>query len=965
MDAKRMDISIWSRWWLCVAFMLAALAGNAWADPVQLWVQPSGNTFANAYALQGESRDYFGRAECNACGALEFKWEFSDGTSTAFAGVGDPRYIGYAGKTFAAAGTQWARLTVREAANTANTATAQIDLQVIAAGGDSLNRQKNSAIDRGLRNLYQGESDLGDGSSNWGGTGHTGMALIAFENHGHNLQAPDSDLYKRTVRQGIQSLLNNAALVDINNQRCIGNPDTNGNGKGVDLGNGNIIYHPSIALLALVNSADQAFAQSYVAATSTALNGMTLFDIVVDATDWLAWAQSDGNGNNGGGSSVFCSAPEFGFSIYYSGSDITNAAGYFYSGDIASLGGCSGNFDFDWGDGSTSSYADSGTYCGYSGPNTAYPELNYATSTTVNHTYATGGNYTVAMSYTGASGTPTTALCSVDVPITVSGEVTSCGAADAQNGAGGWSYTPNEARGDNSLTQWAVLGLSEAKNRWGIDVNPKVIEQLGHWLAWSQCGDATAGTLNTFGYDGPGSWCNYQKAGAGLIMLKYAGKPESDPAVQGVLNYAMDNWNTFGGDWNMDNLYSMYGMYKAMKVMGRTDVGSTPTTGQGWEAQYDQNLINTQYGDGSWPNLGGWMYPSTAAAVAILAPEVASLPPVANAGGPYPTINAGQVLALNGGNSYHQDPAKHIVLWQWDFDASNGLWWDTLPAPPAGEGAVGLTPSVSYPDVGHDQAYAVTLRVIDDTAPTPLTDTDTATVNVASGNVAPVPVTNGPWSGLPNTDIVFDGSASYDPNDPAHCSGASCLGDSIVSYKWDLDGDGLFNEANGDDGVPVVAGDFKKVKKQYPAPTSLSAKLRVTDSNGVSATSTDSLNVISIAIVYGQAYESCYRVRLNRFQDLLGLRVLFQNQGTGAASNLVMTLTSAPSNLTIVDGVANLGNLAAGAQVTTLCDAAAQPADLVLRADRRIAPTGGWLWTADFDFNGSHYTVNNIPPLAP
>jgi len=37
----------------------------------------------------------------------------------------------------------------------------------------------------------------------------------------------------------------------------------------------------------------------------------------------------------------------------------------------------------------------------------------------------------------------------------------------------------------------------------------------------------------------------------------------------------------------------------------------------------------------------------------------------------------------------------------------------------------------------------------------------------------------------------------------------------------------------------------------------------------------------------------------------------------------------------------------------------------VLRADRRIAPTGGWLWTADFDFNGSHYTVNNIPPLAP
>jgi hypothetical protein len=935
---------------LGVTFMLAGLAGNVWADPVQVWVQPSGGTFANAYVLTGEARTYFGRAECNACGALEYKWEFSDGGSTAFAGVADARYIAYDGKVFGTAGTHSARLTVRESANTANTATAQIDLQVLST--DTLNRQKNSAIDRGLRWLYQNES-VGGGTSNWGDTGHTGMALIAFENHGHNLQASDSDIYKKSVRQGIQWLLDNSSRPDIDNQRCIGNPDTNGNGKGVILGSGEI-YHPSIALLALVNSADKTFAQTFVASTPSPLNGMTLFDIAVDAADWLAWAQSDGS--TGGGSDVTCydAISGNGFTAYYTGSTVTDLAGNFYSDDIASLGGCGGTFNIDWGDGNSSTYIDNQMWCGYNGPNTAYPELSVYDSGPT-HDYAADGTYTVAFSYTGAAGSPTTALCSVDVPITTT--TTACGAADAEQGAGGWSYTPNEARGDNSLTQWAVLGLSEAKNRWEIDVNPAVITQLGHWLAWSQCADGT------FGYTAPWDWCNYQKVGAGLIMLKYIGKTEFDTAVQNALGYASANWNTYGGEWNLSNLYSMYGMYKAMKLWGRTDVGSTPTTGQHWEQQYDQNLIDTQNGDGSWDNLGGWMYPSTAAAVAILAPEVAGLPPVAEAGGPYGAVNANQMVALNGSGSLHQDPTKSIVKYEWDFDSSDGLWWDTNPAPGAGEGATGVNPSASYPDVGHDQVYTVTLRVTDNTTPTPMTDTDTATVAVTSGNVPPVPVTNGPWTALPGTDIVFDASASYDPNDPAHCSGPSCLGDSIAMYEWDLNGDGTFNGA--DDGTPVTA-DRRIVSKAFASPVSLPARLRVTDSvGGLQTTSTDALNVVSIALVYGQNYETCYRVMINRFEERLGVRVKFKNQGTGDAENLAMTLTNTPTNLTILKGVANLGTLAAGTEKSTACDAATKTADIELKSDRRIAPTGGWLWKADFDLGGTHYTVSGIPPTGP
>lgn len=963
MDMKRTHPPMRPRWLASASVMVMFVAGGVWADPVQVWVQPSGNTFANAYALQNEARTYFGRAECNACGALEYKWEFSDGTSTGFAAVPNPRYIENAAKSFALFGPQWAKLTVRESANVANTASAQVDLQVIASASDNLNRQKNSAIDRGLRNLYQTELDGGGATSYWNDThgygyhvGATGLALIAFENHGHNLQSPDSDIYKKSVRQGVQWILNTATMPDINDQRCIGNPDTNGNNKGVLFGNGNHIYEPSIALLALVNSADKAFAQSYVASTPSAVNGMTLFDIAVDATDWLAWAQSDGGSGSSGNSNTCYTTDGYPFTTYSSGANVTAASGYFLTYDIGAYGGCGGDFTLDWGDGSSSTYLADSQYCGYYGANTAYEGLNYWTSLDVNHTYAASGDYNVAFSYTGNTGPVTTALCSVSVPITVAGGATGCSATDARSGAGGWSYTPNEARGDNSLTQWAVLGLSEAKNRWAIDVNPKVIEQLGYWLDWSQCSDGT------FGYDGPGSWCNYQKVGAGLIMLKYVGRPLSDTAVQNALGYARTYWNTYGGDWNMDNLYSMYGLYKAMKVWGLTDVGPTPTTGQGWEAQYDQNLINRQNGDGSWDDLGGWMYPSTAAAVAILAPEVASLPPVANAGGPYPVINANQVLMLNGANSYHQDATKNLVLWQWDYDASNGLWWDSLPTPPAGEGGVGVTSPVSYADAGVNKAYTVTLRVTDNTAPTPMTAMNTAVVNVASGNVAPVAVHNGPWTALPNSNVLFDASASYDPNACTTAGNPACLGDSIVSYEWDLDGDGTFNGAG--DGTPVTANRMK-VQRNFATPGTRPAVLRVTDSHGLQTTSSQQLNVVSIALVYGQQYDVCYRERTDRFTERMGLRVKFKNQGTGTAESVVMKLTNAPSNLRINKSTANLGEVGPGVEKATMCDAVTKTADIELVLDRRIAPTGGWWWQADFEFGGTHYSVPNIPPLGP
>jgi hypothetical protein len=964
-------------WLTVVSFLLVLFSASTWADPVKVWVQPSGDSFASAYALVGEPRTYFGRTE-GGSGSYEYKWDFSDGATTGpgFMGVGVPRYIGIDGKSFATSGTHWARLTVRDTADTSNTATAQIDLQVVSS--DDLGRQKNSAIDRGLRNMYLNEN-AGSGSSYWNGEGRpiaaTGIALVAFENQGHNLQSADSDIYKKSVQQGIQYLLDNAQLLDVSDQRCIGNPETAAtgdtliDGKGVRFGSDDL-YAASMAVLALVNSADKAFAQATMASTGSPVNGMSLYNIAIQAKDWLAWAQGDGSSSSS--SSAYCDNSAGGgaygvFTVDYSGPGVTSIQGYGYNYSNPMPGGSLGAFNIDWGDGNSSTNTNVDAY-GYA-TNYNEPLLGY-TDAGGTHTYTTDGNHTIHFSFTGADGVTTTDMCGVT--ITTSGAGSACGAADAPNAA--WRYGSNYGSSDNSVTQWPVLALNEAKNRWDIDTNQGVKDMLGYWLDYSQCSNGA------FGYASGDSsgWCNFPKSAGALISLKYQGKPLADIAVQNDLAFLGNNWTTSGYDYNFANHYSMYAFYKGMKTWGITDLGATTATGQGWQTQYDQDLVTRQNADGSWNDQGGWMDQNIAtyAAVAILAPDVASLPPVANAGAPYPTINANQSLALNGANSFHKDPSKHIVLWQWDFDSSDGLWWDTKPSPTAGEGAVGVTPTLpGYPDVGHAQAYTVTLRVTDDATPTPAHASDTATVNVASGNVAPVPVANGPWSGLPNTPITFDASASYDPNACTTAGNPSCLGDHIVSYEWDLNGDGIFNNADGSDGTPVVAGDWKIVKKSFANPGSLPAKLRVTDSFGLQATSTASnINIVSIALVYGQDYRYCYAVKLDRFRTRKGIQVLFGNQGTGEAENVVMTLTNAPSNLTIQHGgVANLGNLWPITDTTpgepsakvTACNAAATTADIEVVADTRIPASGGWLWKADFDFGGLHYTVNNIPPLTP
>lgn len=226
-----------------------------------------------------------------------------------------------------------------------------------------------------------------------------------------------------------------------------------------------------------------------------------------------------------------------------------------------------------------------------------------------------------------------------------------------------------------------------------------------------------------------------------------------------------------------------------------------------------------------------------------------------------------------------------------------------------------------------------------------------------SQNHPPVAVTNGPWYSVPGATLTFDGSASHDPD------AGSPFNDAIVSHEWDLDGDNNWNEANGDDGVPVTPGDWSVVQKTFPTPVAAEPRLRVTDSFGLQDVSTGQF--LTIALAYAEDYQNCWVTRLSRTWLRYGLVVTMKNIGNSAAGNVVATLTSVPTNRSIVSGVSNLGTIPPGGQASTACDPVAKTADIVVDLYRTVTPAGDWRWQGEFEMEGQHYVIPNLPPLGP
>ncbi|MFH1283878.1 MAG: PKD domain-containing protein [bacterium] len=130
-------------------------------------------------------------------------------------------------------------------------------------------------------------------------------------------------------------------------------------------------------------------------------------------------------------------------------------------------------------------------------------------------------------------------------------------------------------------------------------------------------------------------------------------------------------------------------------------------------------------------------------------------PPIADAGGPYQS-RVNKFMQLDGSGSYDPDDDS-IVQYRWNLGDS-GNWY------------FGETPWVIYDSTG---VYNITLIVNDGKADS-LASISTATI---VGNSPPVADAGGPYQGIQNQGILFDGTNSYDPD-----------GDTLHSYyfKWNF-----------------------------------------------------------------------------------------------------------------------------------------------------------------------------------
>jgi hypothetical protein len=157
--------------------------------------------------------------------------------------------------------------------------------------------------------------------------------------------------------------------------------------------------------------------------------------------------------------------------------------------------------------------------------------------------------------------------------------------------------------------------------------------------------------------------------------------------------------------------------------------------------------------------------------------------PVADAQLSANPIRCDQTVSFDASRSYHPNPNRSIVRYDWDVDGRPGF-----------DGGGG-TPNFNYTYTAYGE-YPIILRVTDNLGR--FHEIDHFKVDVNQGNSNPVArILQREYTILEGETLTLNGAASYDNN--------VICGDSIVSYEWDLNGDGVFNAADGD----IVVGDLR------------------------------------------------------------------------------------------------------------------------------------------------------------
>jgi len=369
---------------------------------------------------------------------------------------------------------------------------------------------------------------------------------------------------------------------------------------------------------------------------------------------------------------------------------------------------------------------------------------------------------------------------------------------------GGWRYNVNTSSNndhDNSTTQWPALDMEAAEKSWGVPVPSWVKSEMLYILQYSQ--HASGG----FGYQNV-DWLNITKTAAGIGDYAFLGYTTTQTPVANAISYINTYWSATGDDgssgWRRHlegNTYAMYGVAKGMRIINNR-LGEHMIGTHDWYAEYVSHLLDNptwkQNTNGSWPRSGNaptsYMGDplNSSLAILVLTQGVVIPPPIAIIA-PMGTKPPNKQFRVDGSGSYHLNPEKNIVEWLWDFDASDGIDWDE----PDAFGPVPTNPG--YADTG---TYTVTLRVMDNSDP-PMYDIESKNVKIQTYNNKPIAVSipegRAPtYAAKAGEPILLDAKDSYDP-DPE---------DTVIAYKWDLDGDGEFDDAFTDTVTIVFNEDY-------------------------------------------------------------------------------------------------------------------------------------------------------------
>ena len=594
-------------------------------------------------------------------GTLTYTWNFGDGSPVATGAVSNKRAIEYSHTYTGTVGQKYnATLTVVDSAGRSDTDTYRVEIHA-----DQLDSRVNVAIDEGLWWLHKNQQSSGYWYYSSYYASPTASAVQAFFINGHlEVGDPDEDPYVETVRNGMRYMFGRLRAVSIGFQ-TYGDPDTNGNGIGIEVSESNPIYQGGMVMDAIIASATPA---RRVWTGGTNVYGRTYRDVLQDMCDMYSWGQYDDTGSVGGG----------------------------------------------------------------------------------------------------------------------------------------WRYSWNSWP-DNSAAQWAAIGMIPAQEPpWSCTVPDWVKTRNNVWLSYSFNGSYG------FGYTGSGSGWALTASGMVQVVMSVPGY-KTQTRWTGPEAYYLTNWTTF---LNQNNYYAYYAFTKAMRLSQTELLAGTldwyrASNGMAWE------IVNYQTSSGNW-SASGYVRPgapmTTAWAVIMLTPSLFELPPVADAGDDI-VWSYDLALGFDASGSYHLDPARTIVLYEWDFDGDGTYDYAGAnpvtthiypdPAPPLDNG----TPPTTYTAV---------LRVTDDQG---LTDTDTRQVVAAEPPHAPFARITGPVKATAGIPVTLSGSDSFDI-DP---------GDTITKWEWDFDGsDGRFWEP------PEVAPDDigEVVTHSYATPGPYVIGLRVWD-NGV------------------------------------------------------------------------------------------------------------------------------------